>query len=186
MRKFSYRMTILQLLYSRLPRHSCFVINLQENRRIRQHSVSEATQGFGVCIISTAIMLPRNTSSTIARLIKTSVRTGPFCWSRRRKGDEKVKSVGTLFDRVSRALISSGWGRSFDPLKSDWYRAFAAQNRIRSSKRSSVSVTRSPFTRMPFVESRRLNGYRPPAATTRDESRPTGRSRRSCCPHRAH
>ena len=58
-------------------------------------------QRLGACIITTAIMLRRNTSSTIARLINIALRTGSLCCFWLRKSDELVKSAGA-------ALVSSG------------------------------------------------------------------------------
>ena len=58
-------------------RHSCFVISLN---RFVSPKLSErgVTQRLGACIISTAIMLPRNTSSTIPRPTKMALRNGSF------------------------------------------------------------------------------------------------------------
>ena len=58
-------------------RHSGFVISLN---RFVSPKLSErgVTQRLGACIISTAIMLPRNTSSTIPRPTKMALRNGSF------------------------------------------------------------------------------------------------------------
>ena len=120
-------------------------------------------QRLGACIISTAIMLPRNTSRTIAKPIKIPLRSGSFCCFWRRNGETLVKSAGAALNSAGLALISSRWGSGRDPLASDSKRASVAPNRIRSSKLSSVSVTGLPLTCVPLVEPRSFNRYVSPA-----------------------
>ena len=92
------------------------------------------TQRLGACIIITAIMLRRNTSSTIARPINIALRTGSFCCFWLRKSDAVVKSAGA-------ALVSSGvvfeMGRSGIPAD------FNRMDRMRQIRRmGSVTIDR--------------------------------------------
>jgi hypothetical protein len=129
----------------------------------RKLSGLRMAQKLGACIISTAIILPRNTSSTTAKPIKIPLRSGSFCSFWRRNGETLVKSAGAELDSAGLALISSSRGSGRDPLASDSNRASVAPNRIRSSKLSSVSVTGLPLTCVPLVEPRSFNRYVSPA-----------------------
>ncbi len=52
----------------------------------------------GACIMSTAIMLPRNTSSTAATPTKKAVRIGSFSSFWRANGNALAKSTGTVLN----------------------------------------------------------------------------------------
>src|SRR4029077_10531782 len=124
------------------------------------------TQSVGACIISTAIILPRKTTSTIPRPIRIPVRTESFPCSWRRRGDALLKWGNSAPASAKLALISSGFGNGFEPPTSDdSYLASAAPNRIRSSNRSTVSVTGLPFTRVALAESTPFNRYVSPSSS---------------------
>src|SRR5690242_18491766 len=76
----------------------CTCCHSERSRAIPLHHLQvchglTGAQSFGACINSTAIMLPRNTSSTIARPINIALRIGSFSCLSGRSADVLGKST---------------------------------------------------------------------------------------------